>query len=754
MIQQVINAFLTESPVQLSSGSIGAVTIRVPWSSPLSGNISLSISELKLEACISDKNQTTGRDAHTTADLSQSVASVAETFVQDELTRTEESQLRNSMHADFNFPGGSRSFSGTPGSFGPLEQESNQPYAADPEGISIFAGLLERLLARFEFEATFTQVTLVNPGIASFTLSIQRIAYAAGKFDVVQTDGDSASREIRTVQISDVKLTVKDFEDYSDKAVLGLTPSDTPVRLRRSTIPESSDSEMDEETQAMMSQSLVSLPPREGPTNVRSPSPALSTISSAASSLYESATSAPAMSSRPVSPLSRPVGHNTTNVPEQTLLATIEPIVLQLTMPPAYIPSSTPTPGHPSQPTHASNDPQRSVKFELDISLGIIAVALNTRNINSLLQLLEALASSQAPASQPVSKARAEQKSPGLSDWLECSLRCKSIVALLLNSPNDTMPEEGVQPPVQQFFQRPLGHARLPHGYIRLHLDAIQANVSLSRSAMDKHEESHVTIASLGISDFSVLAFHALPCTPRTSPNSKRNPSSPILITDSNLTQSYYSPTPLNAPQGFSTDHPDPFSEEETSSPLPYFDVVDWTDEKERSHGTSLRPWRTRLHHNHPHRVPVGGRGAELASKVGLSTSPTRSTHSLLSNSPPHVRPTSSAQHKNQRTTAFSLAVSTSDNKITVAIRTSPLHVFLDLRTIESLASFLEDALPKTTPSVAPTELPSPICARSPDFVRLISFLIRSLHSQLFSTIQIDSRSTGTIGTRDELWIS
>lgn len=738
--------FLTEAPVQLRSGSIGSVIVRIPWPNPFLATIGLSVSGLKLELCASDKKPT--ESDNLTSDLTQSVASVAETFLHEELSQGEETELRNSIHADFDIPGTSESFSRPPGSLDQFEHDPTAPSATDPEGISIFAGLLERLLARFDFAAFDTQITLVNPSSASFTLRVKGITYAADGIKTAQTVEGSALREKRSVQISGIQIAMKDLEER-EPLVEALHPLTNPVRPAPQSSMESSDSEMDEDTQMMMSQSLISLPPRPGNSGARPPSPALSTISSAASSLYQSAMWASAIPfSSPETSSNQPdyatAAKKPTESIEQTLLEMSDPIVLQLTTPPAYIPANSSEAGPSTQPSPDIADLQSSANFELDISIGIIAVALHARNVNAILHLLDVLSKPQVAATRPTPKPKGG-KSTSIADSLECSLYCKGLVAVVLNCPMDSEAQEGKEPPLKQFFSRPLSQPFLRSGFLRLHLDTIEASTSPTSNlhstqsrptAQSELRSSGVLDISLNISDLSILAFHAVTSSRGTDPNATRNLSSPVLLSDTNLTQSYYAPHLGNVQQQSAINHHrHPHSEEEKLIPLPYFDITNWTKERERDHGTSLRPWKSKVHSPYSQKPPMGGFGAGIASNVGLSTSPTRTAHSFLSTSPPQVRPLNSAsqhQSKQMRTPIISLAGSVGDKGIGLAVRTVPFHAFLDLDAVESLLGFVKEALPNPSLS-APTELPSPVYTEGHTFVRSSTSNVQNIFSSSFS---------------------
>ena len=112
-MSQAINSHLIGLPVKLHDGSISSVTARIPWPNPLTANVGLSIQSLHLTFHVDTKAPVP--TAQATTNLADSVVSVAESFIHDELTPGEEATLRESFHPDLdisvtstreNVPGG------------------------------------------------------------------------------------------------------------------------------------------------------------------------------------------------------------------------------------------------------------------------------------------------------------------------------------------------------------------------------------------------------------------------------------------------------------------------------------------------------------------------------------------------------------------------------------------------------------------------------------------------------------------------
>ena len=219
-MSQAINSHLIGLPVKLHDGSISSVTARIPWPNPLTANVGLSIQSLHLTFHVDTKAPVP--TAQATTNLADSVVSVAESFIHDELTPGEEATLRESFHPDLdisvtstreNVPGGLDPF---------IAADEEASSEVDPAGVSIFATMIERLLSRFEFDAKDTSITLVYPGHSSFIFKVSEIAY--GRDDRSNTTSRNSSTgpkdvkiglespgETRTISISGATLLYHDL---------------------------------------------------------------------------------------------------------------------------------------------------------------------------------------------------------------------------------------------------------------------------------------------------------------------------------------------------------------------------------------------------------------------------------------------------------------------------------------------------------------------------------------------------------------
>ena len=288
-IAQAINSFLAGLPLALHDGYISSVTARVPLLNPLTSNLGLSLDTLHLTFHVVPVPA-----APAEAGLAESVASVADSFVHDELTQQENTTLRESAHPEIVgdegggvIPGGLDSFL----SNGEDEASQNEH---DTVGVSLFSTLMDKLLDRFEFTAVNTKVTIIHEGNMSLTISIPRIRYGTeSKGNPAEPNSSPQGADWRSLTVSGVAITTQDLRSRSKAPLPGSqvssspsTPSSPVLSLSAPQVdlhpasPATSSSSLDVETQAFMSQSLVALPARS-----------ISPVESTSSSLYQSALS-------------------------------------------------------------------------------------------------------------------------------------------------------------------------------------------------------------------------------------------------------------------------------------------------------------------------------------------------------------------------------------------------------------------------------------------------------------------------------
>ena len=634
--------------------------------------------------------------------------------------------LRSSVHPHI----GSSEFFGPPGSLGNPMQQDYRPGDTpdnDPEGVSIFASLFERLLSRFEFMASEIRINLVHPDNAILTLYVSSIHYST---EVVEHDEETTAQqnnislptgESRTVRITGVKMTLHSITQITH------TQND-PSRIDLSgpssaSVPEGSDSEMDEEVLMSMSQSLVSLSTQQVHAQNIPPSPSLSTISSASetSSMYQSALGSTFPSVQPRIPeVTKIKLSRVHDKPGQTILTVTDSIVFRITTPPPYTPSKTsnlyiPDTSLPNE-THDSKVAKdvHHDKLKFEISLSIVAIAFHSRNISNILCLLRSL---KWPDRHPqITNPQIANRYPGnlmdFRDGIECTLRAKGMVSLILGGSGDAI-RQGHNFPTEQFFSRPLTPPRLPHGYVRFHVETIEANVQLPPHTLSSASRSQ-TSASLDISDLSILVFHT-PGSPGLK-NQNFHLISPVVITDPNLPFSYHDLRfASNHPRINAQAHFHPHSDEEKQMPLASFAVIDWINDRGRSKAPSPRTWRAKLAHGHTSskRMSSGNAGHDMDPDIKVTLYPPESSNADFNDS--SQRPESSnampslpqkpklAKDRQTSTRAYHKAISfvatmNGEDEATpeVSVRTVPFHFFLDLNTVETVMRFIQEAIPET----------------------------------------------------------
>jgi autophagy-related protein 2 len=388
--------------------------------------------------------------------------SVAESFIQDELPSREPTSLQMSVNDIGSVPGGLDPF---------ITSANDEDFHGDidPAGVSLFAGLIERLLARFELDATDTKITLVLPGKVAFTLSVPEFLYKteaqedALSSQIHTTAEDQISGEIRKILISGVNISAQNLSPP-----VATTPSIlSRGSFRRShgasprtASPASSSSSLDEETQLRMSQSIVALPPK---------SPSLT--DSMSSSMYQSAISN--VGALDFSTSQAELGRSLTPTPGEGVVESLrpdpttnddllsqgqrdyapvletilsfgtEPIIVRLTTPPP-VQRETPPLSSVDQPSSSpsfSND-TNTEKLHLNVVIGVLGCALRAWHVRSILEAVETLSSHHTPRTPShESSPRSGSMDSGtsvLALGLEGSIKLRGVVLLALPSGFET----------------------------------------------------------------------------------------------------------------------------------------------------------------------------------------------------------------------------------------------------------------------------------------------------------------------------
>ncbi|KAH9935004.1 uncharacterized protein B0H18DRAFT_1082721 [Fomitopsis serialis] len=709
-----INSLIAGLPLQLHDGSIGKVTARIPWPNPLTSTIGFSVESPHLTFYLAPQSSDVGASQ---TDLTESVASIAESFVHEELNPADEAAFRQSMH------GGPRSPMRAgedmlPGGLDPfMSDEELSQSEIEPPGVSIFATLIERLLARFAFDADDVKVTVVNPQQASFTLSIAQIRYgtessapadpagASGR----ESRGDSQG-SIRGVTLGGITLTTRCLRPTS--------PTMTPTRQHSTSStrmhsvapaspqspstppsPQSDSSDMDEDTQMLMSQSIAILPPRP-----------VSPATSVASSMYESAVSTALVESSLHSspdPAAEPPVANQPPVDNSALSSETPPrpgalhrlrpiasipevedevvvsfgsdaISIRLYTPPPSnahspapavgVPSSSRVPIERSRAAHRRSSSARAPeeKLRVTIDIGVVALGFNARHLRSILDIADVWSlHSPSPAHTA--------SGPSTVPTLDGTFRLRGVVLLLRLS---------------EFFSRPLVPPKMTHGYVRAHLEELSVTASISSCPVDRGDSTHPsarkrtsksrnesgfnTSLNLALTELSVFAF-----LHQTHPDAPSLPMElyayPILITDPHLRSQY------------PREHSNVASADIHNTAMPTFEIADWTDPARRSTAAKLSIWRSKaMQHREASRQDTAGTIATGPK------SPPRAQSAMprfLSSSPGPAITT-----KFRSRTTQSQLTREGEGGPDIDVTFEALHIFLDLGLVLGRSAQLEES--------------------------------------------------------------
>ena len=684
---------------------MGKVTARIPWPNPLTSTIGLSLESLHLTFIVSATQQTPKRVA--VSNIADSVASVAESFMHDELDTQEEATLMGSIHSELS--GSGESLDHVPGGLDPFLSEDESHTEGEPSGVSIFATLVERLLSRFEFDSTDLKITLVHPEHASFTLNVPAIQYRTRVKDAhlpssSQANANSLSTGVtRSIHISGVTISTRCLRPPSPQPLVpSASPSASAVSFATRTMtpgstahsptlpsPISDTSDLDEETTMFMSQSLAGLPPRP-----------ISPSSSVSSSMYQSAVSiapggrstaiftptsaadqnqpdprrSPAISDADI----RPKLDIVTEEIEDELLFSLgnEPIVLQLWTPShagprssdAEMPSSSYSGPPPARPSRRPKNPEPKEPglVKLDATIGVVSLALRARHIRAIIDLAN-LWGSHVSTRLPDNQSPPNLPSRPSLQRVDTSLRLRGLViALLPVNVTSTARKETLS----QFFAHPLIPPHSSHGYVRIHLDEFLATASMQPSpppatSRPTSRPGNTITVHASLTDLSTFSF--------IRAGETRLSAIPLMIVDPHL-PSQYGPTHV---------HPN-LRDPNPATRLPEFDVLDWTNPMHQTTSAKLSTWRTK---------PQYARGPSV------STSPRSTPRNLTGMSPlsptsPSTTPKGTGIQYNTTQSALTVKVSITSassshsggtigknpaSGVDVEINLAPLHLFADV---------------------------------------------------------------------------
>lgn len=523
----------------LEAGSIGKVSAQIPWANLLTAPLALSLSSLSLTFVHSPRVTSLG--PHSRDDLAESVASMAESFVHDELSAREYEVLRDDLNIDH------LSYRQPPGSIDPFlstedldspsrrrgyDEGSEARDVVDPsaQGVSLIATLIERLFARFEFDASDLNVRLILPRKAEFILRLGQVTYGTETpSDPSASPSESDDGEVRVVKLSRFTISIRDIQS---------SPTLSNASRRHSASPEnSSSSEGSDEAMTMLSQSLVSLPPP----STRSISPD--------SSMYRSATS----SVRSPSPETVPEAEATEPIEEKILSLGqgTEFVVFRLVTPRLVAPALQVEYETGIRSTGAQLHPCSEDKIRLTVTIGPVAIAVGPKHARSVSYLSSALTTVQSADDSP----NISQDPPAII--LDVAFHIKSITLLLRPLSPFLSPQLTANDPIHDFFLGRSPTPRTPH--LHVHLNSFKLSFTII-----PHRSKQVFKASL--EDLSMFAV---------SSNTGRGwIISPVLVSDPNLSTQY-----------------------EPDTKYPSFEVVDWTKLGGVTTSGKVSQWRVRPLH-------------------------------------------------------------------------------------------------------------------------------------------------------------
>jgi autophagy-related protein 2 len=719
---QAVNGLLAGLPVRLSQGTIGSIIARVPWPNPLTSTLGLSVSSLHLVLEVTDVAENVPPTS-----MAESLASLSESFVHDDLDHEEEAQLRHSVHHHARTTHEQH----LPGGF----EDSASPEVAvlEPEvdETTLFSALVERLVARFVLDLQDLRIVLVKPDLTELIFAVAEIRYGDSSTEVSESlsagsplsHGSGAVRDDRTVTVAGVTLSIKSLQTPSASVDHTPTPARTPSQEPATSLdahsegrevdspgsirvlsPILSDSDLDDEATMALSQSLF-FPPR-------SASPA----GSVASSMYQSAISEGSPKNASVAmrdiddePFLNPDHHSEDNrssatQPEIISMPLAHPIVLR--EPNSIVPVAPPAESTHSQPNVHSiifsmSDPltitvskparrQTNTEHEtkapgdlsvsgrramsVSVSVGVLAIALRAHHIRDILALSQAFA---RDSPQDVSASPSPSTSRPV---FEVVTSIRGLVVVLL--PHDLARRHGWNDTLKSYYNQPLVPPPISPAYSRLFVDGVQSSICIQTSphATEKGVFETTTSIGLDVTDISLFSFHNM--------DSSTSYALPVLITDPLLHQQYsqnHHQPPL--PRSDTTVEPRNMSS---------FEVVDWTDSTRRVETAKVSSWRVRPSASLHQRSGVG------ITTLGLSTSPPVDGYAEI-DTLSHLRggftrKAISMNVVNQVSTRKSNITSSSH----ITASSTPLHIFADLGSLESsdasydsrLLVFVDECLP------------------------------------------------------------
>ncbi|KAF8676906.1 Autophagy-related protein 2 CAD motif [Rhizoctonia solani] len=419
-----INKLLVGLPVSLRDGTLGNVTVQVPWPNVLAGSLSVAVSGVSLTLVLR-RTPTSPSNPTAPIDLSSSVASVvAETFVHNDLSEAENNALRQSIHSELPAPNSSIDDDfAVPGSMDPFldapvaSSMEESVVLGDEEGVGVLTAVVERLMARFTCSAKDISITLVHEGHASFHLGVSEFTYG---------DGVSDSNVTKEISLQGFSVSLTPLEPMDPPSVI-YSPIGSPGRQNSG-----------ENEQENMLQSVASI---------------------ADSMMFHSAPASPTASTRQEQPRL-----------QQILGLSDEPLSVTITTRPRGIVSSGPS---------APAARQRSPKFSVEAKMGYLACALRPIDVGSILRALTLVT---PPASSTNNQPTPRQETRKGMPVFEGSGRIRGVVLALLleNTRSSSFARHQPDTEISEFFRKPTRSLSTPH--FRARIDTIEPSFDSSGS--------------------------------------------------------------------------------------------------------------------------------------------------------------------------------------------------------------------------------------------------------------------------------
>ncbi|KAG8693382.1 autophagy- protein 2, partial [Ceratobasidium sp. 395] len=427
-----INTLLVDLPVSLRDGSLGSVSVRVPWPNVLAAPFSVSLSGVALTLVLR-RTPTSQSNVAPDVDLSTSVASlVAERFVHKDLSEDEGNALRQSIHLEAPLESSTVDVFSMPGSMDPFLESAVAASVedaggfSDEEGVGVLTAVAERLMARFTCSARDISITLVHEGHTAFHLGVAEFSYG---------DGVSESNVTKSISVRgfSVSTTVLDPLDQVSQSYSSISPVESPGRRHSG-----------EDKRENMMQSIASLTD---------------------SIMFQSATSTvPRGSTSPTVSTHREPART-----QQILSFSDEPISVTIAtrareQAPTVLPS-------------APNSRHRPPKFTITASVGYVACAMRPLDVASILRAITLVQPAPSTASTPT---RPLPESKRFSPTFEGSGRIRGIVVALLleNMRSPTYTRSQLDAEITEFFKNPTQSLMTPH--FRARIDLIESSLNAS----------------------------------------------------------------------------------------------------------------------------------------------------------------------------------------------------------------------------------------------------------------------------------